>query len=600
MKYYDKSIGPVLTFLFWIVLLVIVCLVGISDVFAATYDATSYTAQLYDNYGPTLYTVTTEFSNMSWRGTIPTITANTSGAAWGISSPIPLLANHTYSMTVKIDGTYGGDIVLSTYNRIGVGTSLSNAKSSYENNTNCTLNYSNSIASNMTLQFAFTPSINSNYIVFPFATTYTGNNQSFYLYDVIIDDLGSGGVSQTDINNSLNNQTNELNNSITNSTNTITGALTDTENNINSNIDDMEKSIVDSNKETQEVIKDQFNSCRDSYNLTSLNNFYINVADYYFINKKILDNFEKNTTYTISFDVDTSIVPFLFSVGYGNGSYQYDIIYKSNLYNGHLSLTFTTPDSSDFQDLFIRVPRYNSSVSFTANVSNIMLVKGSVEKDYEPYGEQICTNKIDDTNSKLDEQNETSKGILGKLKDLISYINPFSENFFVYKLIELLIDALKSLFIPEDNFFTEWWNDFKMYIDLKLGFLTTPFEIFINFINSYLDLSEDNIIIDIPEITVPNFEDHVIIEAQTFNWKELLESKTSLNTLWQLYLDFIDVYLILNFLGLCNNTYARIFGGDTSNYEYYTVEDSYYFDTSTGEVSNAGKHSERTVRRKKV
>lgn len=199
------------------------------------------------------------------------------------------------------------------------------------------------------------------------------------------------------------------------------------------------------------------------------------------------------------------------------------------------------------------------------------------------------------------EQNETSKGILGKIKDILSYINPFSENFFAYKLVELIINGLKSLFIPSDDFFSNWWNDFKSFMEAKLGFLTKPIDIFITFISSYLNLSEDNIIINIPNITVPNFEDNILIHAQTFNWKELLQSKTSFNNLWQLYLDFVDVFLIFNFIGLCEGVYARIFGGDTSNYEYYTVEDSYYFDSSTGEVAETGKHSERTVtKRKKV
>ena len=111
MTYNKKSIGPVIYFLAWLIVFAVICVLGISNVFAATYDPTTFTAQLYDNYGPSLHSVTTEFSNMSWRGTIPQMQANTSGAAWGVSSPIPLLKGHTYSMTIRIDGTYGGNIV---------------------------------------------------------------------------------------------------------------------------------------------------------------------------------------------------------------------------------------------------------------------------------------------------------------------------------------------------------------------------------------------------------------------------------------------------------------------------------------------------------
>lgn len=64
-------------------------------------------------------------------------------------------------------------------------------------------------------------------------------------------------------------------------------------------------------------------------------------------------------------------------------------------------------------------------------------------------------------------------------------------------------------------------------------------------------------------------------------------------------MSFIDVYLILNFINLCESKYNRIFGGDTTNYEYYTVEDSYTFDNDTGEVLSA-RRNERTTTRKKV
>lgn len=139
------------------------------------------------------------------------MTANSSGSAWGISSPVVLLSNHTYSLSARIEGTYGGRIVLSTYNRIGVGTTLSNAKTSYQNNSNVTENYSRVLDDGMTIQFAFTPTTNGSFIVFPFSTNTAGSNVNFYLYDIVINDLGGGGVSQTDITNSLNNQTNNIN-----------------------------------------------------------------------------------------------------------------------------------------------------------------------------------------------------------------------------------------------------------------------------------------------------------------------------------------------------------------------------------------------------
>lgn len=44
---------------------------------------------------------------------------------------------------------------------------------------------------------------------------------------------------------------------------------------------------------------------------------------------------------------------------------------------------------------------------------------------------------------------------------LVDYLNPTSENFFVYKLIELLGDLLKSLFVPSDGYLDEKVNSIK-------------------------------------------------------------------------------------------------------------------------------------------
>lgn len=95
---------------------------------------------------------------------------------------------------------------------------------------------------------------------------------------------------------------------------------------------------------------------------------------------------------------------------------------------------------------------------------------------------------------------------------------------------------------------------------------------------------------------MPNFEETILIQAQTFNWGELLRSKPSFLNMWNLYLDFIDVFLILNFLGLCETTYNRIFGGDTSQYEYYTTEETYNINDDTGEATNHMLRQRRTRR----
>lgn len=408
MTYNKKALGPVISFLVWLLLFGIVCIVGITNVFAATYPI-SMTSEVafYDNSGSSLTSIGTNWQESMqayYSNNLPT-TAGSYGGAIAFNSPIPLLANHTYALTLTFDND-DIDIALSLKNKIAIGNSISSVKYNYEQgNYYNELVYSN-IANKSTLQFSFKTASNGNasYILIPW-TTKTNMNKVYYFNQIIIDDLGTTSVTQDQINSSLNNQTNVINNSITNSENNIKNSIKDTEDNI------------------KDGIKEGFETCRDSYNLSSLVNYTVNLTNSYYIDKLLLNNFENNMTYTLSFDITSNVEPFIVSIGLGDTYYRKDIpnaTFFGNK-NGHLSFTFTVNDSS-YLNLWIRIPRYSSLSNVSANVSNIMLVKGNVEKPYEEYGQTICSNRIDDTNKKLDEQNKTSKGILGKIKELFNWL----------------------------------------------------------------------------------------------------------------------------------------------------------------------------------
>lgn len=66
------------------------------------------------------------------------------------------------------------------------------------------------------------------------------------------------------------------------------------------------------------------------------------------------------------------------------------------------------------------------------------------------------------------------KRVLDFFEELLSYINPFSENFFVYKLLELLGNLLKTLFVPEKSPL----ENFKQKVQDKLYFVTQISEMF--------------------------------------------------------------------------------------------------------------------------
>lgn len=158
------------------------------------------------------------------------------------------------------------------------------------------------------------------------------------------------------------------------------------------------------------------------------------------------------------------------------------------------------------------------------------------------------------------EQHETSKGIWGTLKEVLSYINPFSENFFVYKLIDLLIDALKSLFVPSSDFFNNWVSDMNNYFGERFGLLYYPIEIVIEFLTRLYNLStslDSNFVLSFPDLKLM---DTVLISGFSFDFNTFLQNETFKN-IYDIYLICVDVVLILGLVVLCKNTFVDIFGG---------------------------------------
>lgn len=143
---------------------------------------------------------------------------------------------------------------------------------------------------------------------------------------------------------------------------------------------------------------------------------------------------------------------------------------------------------------------------------------------------------------------------------MLSYINPFSENFFVYKLIELLIEMLKGLFIPSDNFFNDWLADMNDYFSDRFGIIYYPFDLVIDFLTRVVDTCSNvssNAVLNVPDL---DFMGVTLIHAFTFDFNSLLVND-GLKTVYNIYLVVVDVILSLMLINLAKNTFTEVFGG---------------------------------------
>ena len=156
-----------------------------------------------------------------------------------------------------------------------------------------------------------------------------------------------------------------------------------------------------------------------------------------------------------------------------------------------------------------------------------------------------------------EEHHNTSKGIWGTLKDVLSYINPFSENFFVYKLIDLLVDALKSLFIPEEGFLNSYFEELMDWFSDRLGFLSYPLELILDILNRILNINFEEPVINIPDIYEPT-TNQKLISATSYNFNSLLGNNV-FSTVHNIYLVLVDAVIVFGLVNLLKHKLEEVF-----------------------------------------
>lgn len=393
-------------------------------------------------------------------------------------------------------------------------------------------------------------------------------------------DSSNPGSSDTDsiINNNNQNKDDIINNQDKNTDEVL--------NNQNQNKQEIIDNQNKNNEELKDSINDNFNNCRDSKNLFNYNYGSKNISGLSITyDEKLFDliiNGTPQTDYIVYFRLNNdSIKSFLLN----NKTYTFSQSIKgfrfilqlevTDLQTGKVSY-FNTKDGSlthtmDYDKYSYRISLQSTSLSYAGTFNNyrikFQIEEGSTSSKIEPFG-KICTNRIDDTNKKLDEAEETRKGILETIKGIFSAIAELPK-----KLVELLIEGLKSLFIPSDDFFSNKFDELTQNVEKKMGVLAYPLTITIETFQFLLTVEDTgSYIITWPDVVVPNF-DFVIIPSGSFDLSIILENGW-INMAHNLYMIFVSTYLLLSFFKFCNNKYSDMFGGDYDNTDYVIVEDS--------------------------
>ena len=192
----------------------------------------------------------------------------------------------------------------------------------------------------------------------------------------------------------------------------------------------------------QDTINDNFQSCHNSYNLLDYSsiasNYYLGVtstsdsltltakhdasSNYVFLQKTI--NLKPNTDYTISVD---SVVNGSDNIGASR------LILENNsnlvVLRGKGQYTFNS-GSNTYVNLYLYVSYNQPLVSgYTTTFNKLMFNEGSYI-GFEPYGEQICKNKLDETTDSINNLNDTinNSDTSDAESDGASFFNSFTES----------------------------------------------------------------------------------------------------------------------------------------------------------------------------
>ena len=101
------------------------------------------------------------------------------------------------------------------------------------------------------------------------------------------------------------------------------------------------------------------------------------VTNTYYIQKTTSYNIMAGKNYLFSVEVESTVIPFNVSVGYGRGTYSRDITTKAGFSNGVCQVYFTAPSSENIESygstFCFRSPRYSSQQTFTYSYKNARL-----------------------------------------------------------------------------------------------------------------------------------------------------------------------------------------------------------------------------------
>lgn len=138
-------------------------------------------------------------------------------------------------------------------------------------------------------------------------------------------------------------------------------------------------------------------------------------------------------------------------------------------------------------------------------------------------------------------------GIIGGISDLKDDLVGSGDGIENTGLIGKILRGLLSLFVPDEEFFNEYWESLRVFFSDKLGFLWDVIVFIPNLIDNFkqtVSAYNKETVFTIPAISIPTFmgDNSEVVILESFEWKPyaFIGSNDVFLSIYKLYLDLVD------------------------------------------------------------
>lgn len=172
-------------------------------------------------------------------------------------------------------------------------------------------------------------------------------------------------------------------------------------------------------------------------------------------------------------------------------------------------------------------------------------LSGDFEKDETTLGD--INNTINDIGNKI--ENKVEDVILGTENESGDREGG---------LLGGLLDGIKSFFIPEDDYFNNYFNELNEWFSDRLGLLYFPFDLLFDFFGRVTSINFDDQILTIGPYTMPLNDDFELVPKIELDFKTFVENE-DIKGVYDIYLIIVDGLIIFGLSQLIRIKYEEVF-----------------------------------------